>query len=139
MSFASRVHARIDQREFAPYARLRSLLRWLPTTGTVAALAVAALLAAGAPVGRGAPGSATPHPARGAPALQPPVVLVLVDSVDDSVAFLDVDPAREGISLVPPPIVVMIDVREGGGFSAETARELTVIEAPFELVDRRGP
>jgi hypothetical protein len=64
---------------------------------------------------------------------------VLVDSVDDSVAFLDVDPAREGISLVPPPIIVMIDVREGGGFSAEAARELTVIEAPFELVDRRGP
>jgi hypothetical protein len=139
MSFASKLPARIDARELTSSTRLRSALRWLPTTGTVVVLAVAALLAAGAPAGRGAPGSASPRPERGAPALQPPVVLVLVDSADDSAPFLNLDPAREGISFAPPPIVVMIEVREGGGFSAEAARELTAIEVPFELVDLRGP
>ena len=139
MSFSSKLPARIDAREFASSRRLRSALPWLPTTGTVVVLAVAALLAAGAPAGRGVPGSATPHPARGAPAFQPPVVLVLVDSSDDSAAFVDLDPAREGITPVPPPIVVTIDVREGGAFTSEAAREFANLQVPFELIDLRGP
>jgi hypothetical protein len=139
MLFATELPARIDDHQSAPYARLRSLLRWLPTVGTVAVLTVAALLAAGVPAGRGVPGSATTQPVRGAPAFQPPIVLVLVDSADDSVAFLDLDPSREGVPPMPPPIVVMIDAREGGGFTSEAAREFANLQLPFELIDLRGP
>jgi hypothetical protein len=139
MSFATELPARIDDRESASYARLRSLLRWLPTAGTVAVLAVAALLAAGVPAGRGVPGSAAPQPVPGAPAFQPPIVLVLVDSADDNAAFLDLDPSRVGVSPMPPPIVVIIDVRDGGGFTSEAAREFANLQLPFELIDLRGP
>jgi hypothetical protein len=114
------------------------VLRWLPTLGSVAVLAVAALLAAGAPAGRSAPGSATPQPARGAPAPQIPVTLVLIDSPDDISAFLTVDPALEASYLFPQTLIVILDAGAGGAFSAEAARELAEVEVPFQLVDLRG-
>jgi hypothetical protein len=114
------------------------VLRWLPTLGSVAVLAVAALLAAGAPAGRNAPGSATPQPARGAPAPEHPVILVLVDTPEDISAFLTVDPALEAAYLAPQSVIVVLDAGAGGGFSAEAARELAEVEVPFQLVDLRG-
>lgn len=139
MLFATELPARIDDHESASNARLRSLLRWLPTVGTAVVLAVSALLAAGGPAGRGVPGSATTQRVRGAPAFQPPIVLVLIDSAEDKTAFLELDAARDGTPLSPQPIVVMIDIREGGGFTSEAAREFANLQLPFELVDLRGP
>jgi len=109
----------------------------LPTLATVAVLAIAAGLAAGLPAGASEPQNPLLAKLLRSGASSPQVALVLVDSPEDYWLAAELDPARTGVASGLPPTVVIVDT-SAGAFTAETARELTRLEHPFEVVDLRG-